>query len=659
MAKNFPYAPDFNPGSQQWRRDVEKRLQAAEDLTAQNARNQDANKRATDAGISAAASLASKALGMLSIDGGDTPTVTAVGFAYFTKSGYPAAGLNISWTYSSATSMTADQAASVRYEVWIRPTRTAAALPTDDDMPIGPDPDLDSQRMTATPNMYTTVRGLECNTQYAIKVQVVSVAGPAGDYSDEVLVTTPNEGTQIPAGSFSASGGSGYAKLTWTGGTPSGYSITQSAGGADIHTPSYYFTGGVQAADGKVYFAESYNSNKGHFLKVDPVAKTSTLVQGSATVIGYWTLGSGMLGPDGKIYFLPNGSGTSEHHVYVLDPVAGTVTVPTVTGTTGCTTSVMHGGLIYAFRGDADIFGGPATVTITVIDPVALTSSATTVNAPTPNGGIWTPGGAVVGNDGRIYFGELSFGGYSGEAVYGVFDPSTSTASFSTGGATPPSGYPGASSGVLTPSGQIYFIPDASGGTFGGSSAIMILNPATGNVTFGPDVPDSLIQYGASGSTGATAFLGTDGCIYYIGQTSSTSPYPTSVIRFDPVSGTYSATTPTADSGTVPYYTLGRTSDGGIVGVAAFPDTSSYSHIATNLILYITSQAGTLTPNYLKYMQMERLSGSGWVPVNTLSAPGTTYELEQPGRYTYRMVPVSTSGTRGAPSPSITVTIGN
>ena len=98
MAKNFPYAPDFNPGSQQWRRDVEKRLQAAEDLTAQNARNQDANKRATDAGISAAASLASKALGMLSIDGGDTPTVTAVGLAYVTKSGYPAAGLNISWT---------------------------------------------------------------------------------------------------------------------------------------------------------------------------------------------------------------------------------------------------------------------------------------------------------------------------------------------------------------------------------------------------------------------------------------------------------------------------------------------------------------------------------------------------------------------------------
>lgn len=652
-----PGAPDFPPGSMRWKRDKDARIEALEATVASLGRQLVDQQAAAMNGISSAASLAAKALGMLSIDGGDTPKVSATGFAYFTKSGYPAAGLTLSWGYDGTTTLTSDSATSVRYEVWIRPTRTADAEPTDDDMPIGPDPDLDSQRMTATPNTYTTIRGLECNTQYAVKVQVVSVAGPAGDYSDEVLVTTPNEGTQIPAGSFSASGGSGYAKLTWTGGTPSGYNITQSAGGADIHTPGYYFTGGVQAADGKVYFAESYNSNKGHFLKIDPVAKTSTLIQGSATTIGYWTLGSGMLGPDGKIYFLPNGSGTSEHHVYVLDPVAGTVTVPTVTGTTGCTTSVMHSGLIYAFRGDSGVSGGAATVTITVIDPVALTSTTTTVNAPTPNGGVWVPGAAVAGNDGRIYFGELSFGNYSGEALYGVFDPSTSTASFSTGGATPPSGYPGASSGVLMPSGQIYFIPDASGGTFGGSSAIMILNPATGSITFGPDVPDSLIQYGASGSTGATAFLGTDGCIYYIGQASSTSPYPTSVIRFDPASGTYSATTPTADTGTVPYYTLGRLSNGGIVGVAAFPDTSSYSHIATNLILYITSQAGTLTPNYLKYMQMERLSGSGWVPVNTLSAPGTTYELEQAGRYTYRMVPVSTSGTRGTPSASTTVTV--
>ena len=658
VAKNFPDAPDFNPGSQRWRREIEARIKAAEEAAARTERNRQADKKAAAAAVGAAAQSAARALSALSIDGGDAPKVTATPFAYFTKSGYPAGGINLSWTYTAQTNLTTDLASAVRYDVWIRPVRPDAALPEDDDTPIGPDADLDSQRVTGTPNTYTTVRGLECNTQYAIKVQVMSITGSGGDYSDEVFVTTPNEITQIPAGSFSASGGSGYAKLTWTGSTPSGYTESQVTGAADIHTPGYYFTAGSQGADGKVYFAEGYNSNKGHYLAIDPVAKTSTLVQGSATTVGYWTLGSGMCAPDGRIFFLPMNYGTSENHIFIIDPSSSAVTVPTVSGagTGKITASVMHSnGTIYGFGSQNNITVGNI-VTVTAIDPTGLTSTATNYTITTPTGsGVWAVGGAVEASNGLVYLVAAGLYDPVNTAFIGVFDPVAGTLTLTRMGVTT-SLTNGWGAGALLPNGNICFAP-AYTGTHGDTSPALIVSPTAGTATLGAAIPNSMLEYG-SPNTGPSAVAGLDGCVYYIGQTSNTSPYPTCLVRYDPSADTYTAITLAQDSGATPFYTLASTAAGGAVGVSAYPPGGN-DQIASNVILYLSTQAGTATPNYLKYMQIERLTGSGWVPVNTLAAPGTTVDLEQPGRYTYRMVPVSTAGTRGTPSPSITVTIGN
>jgi hypothetical protein len=187
----------------------------------------------------------------------------------------------------------------------------------------------------------------------------------------------------------------------------------------------------------------------------------------------------GVLAPNGKIYFIPNGA----TNVGILDPLTNTLDTTTITGT-----PIGYKGGVLAPNGK--IYGIPnATTSVLVIDP--STDSFSTISG-VPVGSDYF--GGVLGIDGKIYC--IPF---SASAVM-VIDPVTNTLNFtfirglSTGGVK-------WAGGALAPNGKIYCIPS-------NETRVMIIDPSS-PVSAVPGVTPATANY-----TNATRVLNCPGATF-------------------------------------------------------------------------------------------------------------------------------------------------
>ena len=141
--------------------------------------------------------------------------------------------------------------------------------------------------------------------------------------------------------------------------------------------------GGVLAHDGKIYCAPNA---AGNILVIDPVARTTSTIGSGLPVYN-----TGVLAPNGKIYFVP--SSTTATGVLVLDVATGTYTT---IGSLGATATKYMGG---ALAPNGKIYCAPYNATdFLVIDPIA-----NTVTQKGSVAGTAKYGGAVLGPNGKIY----------------------------------------------------------------------------------------------------------------------------------------------------------------------------------------------------------------------------------------------------------------
>ncbi len=211
-------------------------------------------------------------------------------------------------------------------------------------------------------------------------------------------------------------------------GTPSLTTFNTSASHAG--TTSGPYRGGVQGADGKIYFAPS--ASTGNILVVDPANNTSSVVSFgvSGLTLNAGSYITGALAPNGKIYYPP----LNTANVLIIDPATQTSVRTnfglTITGTNLYDNAVLGGdGKIYCV-------GKPGCL---VIDPVANTAAVQNFSGVIPGGTTtafefrWRGGVRSTAN-GKLYFAPYATSGniLSIDTTANVANTSTYGTTFST-----------------------------------------------------------------------------------------------------------------------------------------------------------------------------------------------------------------------------------
>lgn len=654
MGLNFPDASSLDPAAQRWVRYVQDEMTKLVDENERLKKNVRSYQRGNSAGNKALAARTTSLANILDtgMQAGDPPQVTVEASAYFTASGYPAARAYVTWEPIGDALGT-----PARYEVWIRKVRDGVTDPDADGVALD-FPEEDSNRVTATTNLYADIRGLEVLTQYALKVGVLSPLGTPGDFSEEIIFTTPNELTKIPSlGDPILYDHGGFVSVEWryspdyspaysvTEDTPDlgGVSVSGSPGSDPVPAN---LGSGVLAPNGKIYYPPGVSGfvydSRG--LVLDPENNTAVAndygLTGSDVTLQGGQVFDGVLGDDGIIYWssfwmsrwVSHGDADDWGTVLALDPSTEIMTVLPVQ------VDAMWGSLAKA--GNGHIYGMPTDTSahgFLDIDPTG--TPVVDYLGYTPVGGesFQTPRGGVTAQNGDVWFMP------SGTTAYFiVIDSDTGTASpvalthtgWGTGGTNI------LYSPVLAEDGSIYAFsntttqkswyriePDGTQtrGTQSGSAPM-------GNAVMGPD-----------GRIRGLGGLNTNQGFYWIFDT-ETQTFTTQSFGF----GLWSVLSLVASADGVLYFRCAKS--------PSDPSLSSHAFIVVTVETTDYPATGTLDiPNYLKYVEVQRAGGSGWEKIGQLAAPGFWTDPFGTSGSSYRLVPVSTAIVDGIPSNIVSV----
>ena len=185
------------------------------------------------------------------------------------------------------------------------------------------------------------------------------------------------------------------ALSSWvSSGTPTLTTFNTSASHTSLTSGPY--RGGVQGANGKIYYAPS--SATGNILVVDPTNNSSSIQSFgvSGLTINASSYLTGALAPNGKIYYPP----LNTNLALVIDPATNT-SVRTNWGLTFSGANLYDNAVL---GGDGKIYcvGAPGCL---VIDPVANTASVQNFGGVIPSGASFRWRGAVRSTaNGKLYF---------------------------------------------------------------------------------------------------------------------------------------------------------------------------------------------------------------------------------------------------------------
>lgn len=358
-------------------------------------------------------------------------------------------------------------------------------------------------------------------------------------------------------------------------------SVSQFLAGSDLDTePGYLFAAGTVSGDGPIYFPESYDSNTGQILVIDPTDDSSELVTFGGPGFGSWGLGHGhYYAPTDLIVYTPHaGYSLASKWLYIIDCTAGSAEVIELTGSgisTSATSSVLHSnGHLYTFRPANSMIGGGTL--ITKIAGASGFTSGTAVHAPTIGEALWFPAGATEGADGRIYAVQGQYhheyptpgsDEYSTPHIL-IYDPTDDSWEYSNLGMGWLPYDQMYAEGVLTPGGLIYYLPALSDPADPEYPALVI-DSNTGTAWL-----ESTILPGIGWQQGTDPYQkacrGNDGRIYYTGQVID-SHIDAVLVAYDPASDSYDSWSPTLGGPRgLPSYILGASNAGVIYGAPGY-----------------------------------------------------------------------------------------
>lgn len=656
----FPDAPDFNPQSQPWKRDAEGRILALEQQIAIANKNLRAFQRSAVAGTKAT-NLKISALQGVRIPPGMPIGISAFPYAYFTASGYPAAGVRITW---------GDQNDVDHYEIWV------GKAPIYGEVVLGDAP-VAFVSQTATAD----VRGLECNTDYELSIRAISFGGSYGFFSSTLAFTTPNVLTQIgPFSSPTVSYRNGFGIIEWPSGgvdAPAYIEYTEShALGAVSGTLTGWGNhgGGVLAPNGKVYYPPgghigSFFTPESRGLAVNPSTLTAVETDyGLPPYLGQEDDGDpdpalrgivqgGVLGANGLIYWASNwdsvpgdGSGSVNWGtVIALDPQTETATFEPVED--GAVWSSMARG------GNDTIYGRPANFDVTpeflLIDS---TGTVTTDDLGYTHSTGEYYGQGVTDSNGDVWFMPREGTDYFLKIDTGLGTVSKVAVDYPGGWIA--SGYDFLVGPALAPNGNIYAFgwddsvpqkiwfeiqPDGTQ-TYGESSGLTCM----GNTAIGTD---GLIR-GMGVPRDLNYFGGTPGDIdgHLVNSFGKFNPDTKAWAHTSLGSGVWEADSAVADADGMVLFRLTHPDYIGDVESNKFVtvESSAIEHGAT---------VSTAIPNYLKHMLVERtlLDSDVWDQIGAMpdfgffTDPTVLPNLD----YEYRLTPLSTALVEGIPSLAV------
>ncbi|MFA5669429.1 MAG: hypothetical protein WC967_09295 [Balneolaceae bacterium] len=319
--------------------------------------------------------------------------------------------------------------------------------------------------------------------------------------------------------------------------------------------------GGVLGPDGKIYCVPNESPD---ILIIDSFNNIATLSDMGADLSGVGTWAGGVLGPDGKIYCSPSNA----TDILIIDPIADTATRSAM-GADLTGNAKWQGGVLGT---DGKIYCVPNSATdILIIDTVSGTATRSNMGADLTGGVKWK--GGVLGPDGKIY----CVPNYSTDIL--IIDPMSGTATRSNMGADL-TGTLKWTGGVLGPDGKIYGMPYSA-------TDILIIDPLNGTATrsnMGADLSGVSKWWGG--------VLGPDGKIYGICFGDG------DFLVIDTLSGTASRTDFGLDLSSSLFY-------GGTVGIDGviycFPSTSDHLVKITNRVATAFSDTIALSPYLNKF----------------------------------------------------------
>lgn len=634
----FPDAPDFNEGSQPWRRAAEEVITSLSTDVAILTKNLRAYQRSTVAGTKATN------LKISGLSGTHIPPETPINisvypYAYFNSSGYPAAGAHVYW---------GDQNDADHYEIWVRRIDSAEAGIL-----------ADTQQATVTQIASADVRGLEVKTDYELMIRAISYGGTYGFFTASVPFTTPDELTMIgPYGYPEVSYKNGFGIIEWARdewATPpsTDYTVDQTMGGIggllDRNSPGR----GVQAGNAIFYppGTQFGYSGQGNILYLNTGATLSTnygLPLGAESE----GVGEGALGDNGHIYW-SRSTGYTGGETEIIDLVPGSASASLIS------LGVLPGRfwLSLVKAGNGRIYGAPTEeqgfLVITASGVISEDSLSFTV-APGDRYGM-----GAADASGNVWFAPEGSADHFLHIDVSDFAPVVSRVPIDPAGWTAD---PGTSSIVLHPNGSVYAFK-----TTGAVAWWYRISP-DGSHTFGTD----------SGGNRFSSYpvIGADGRIYTFYRTSGGA---NTFSAFDPETETYERYWWQPATGTFfNAVSVTGATDGNIyIRCVEQVITEPSNNYPTDRFMVISPHRtdipgipapdGGATPSYFKHMLVERriIAGGGgevedaWLTIGAMPAEGYFMDptVEAGGEYEYRFAPVSTAGTIGNPSGSAELSV--
>lgn len=659
-AEGFASAPDFPPGSEQWRREQEKRTMALEDAVERMLKDL-RTQRNTQAAANKATHIRISKLGGIEILPGMPINVQVYPYAYFDTSGYPRAGARIYW---------GDQNDADNYQIWMRRVN-------------GPDTAeyADFQNVNESLIATVDVRNLECLTTYELMIRAVSPGGSYGFFTGVIEFTTPDELTQIPwLGDPIVQWHDGFASIEWEfvdSSVPAYSEYEQSSSAPSLGVDTAYWgnhASGVLAPNGNIYYppggwhpsGSSYDySSSGIVLNV---AAGTAVENDFGLTLDYGTPGlpgtvtgdpvGGVLGDDGIIYWVSHWSELPNSTVILtLNPATEVMTYTEVPWPiVGGFYQPLHC-ITMAKGGDGNIYCIPASGTddLLVIHPggsysiedmgwAYLAGESYFQAATDVNGDIWMMPSAgtnfgVIRTRSTPYFERVAidFPGGWDSAPYGflagpVFNAGDESIYAFSWNLT---GYKNLWCRI-GPDGEQEFGEVSNSGTY----------ISMGRTAIGAD--GRIWGSGSKRFPTGGSFAGTTGYnVREVGafnpETKQFSPFM-SVVSGSGILEIESAVA--SNDGTVVFRTTNKPAPGADLDPAKFVivESSRTDHPATGV---------SEIPNYLKYMRVQRSTETGWKTIGTLAEPGVYMDPFAEMGAQYRLQSLSTAGTPGTPSATV------